>query len=350
MAAGDYSYHPHTLGSMIAQGYAGAQDSLASSQAVSAARQTAAQQYQQEQSQNQIQRIKEALPLLSLQAQQAAGQKALQIGLGGGGGGAPGTNIANPGQPLTPFIAPNLPKDISPAEDQMVRTVLGEAGGQPLAGQQGVAAVIKNRMDAGNQSAQDVIFAPNQFSSWTDPRTLKNMTTADPASKQYQDILKNVVRPVMSGDAKDPTGGATNFYAPKGMPGGAPPSWAVNQQPTAVIGGHQFYKLPYGGGGAPSPAPVAGAPSVAPPVAGARPVLPPPQPAIAPNAGAQVAGPAAPTSGVIPTLAASPSQVGWSGRLGRQHQDRGQATVAPTTPPVTAQPPGLQDAAAQSHA
>ena len=71
-----------------------------------------------------------------------------------------------------------------------------------------------------------------------------------------------------------------NRYLPGARAALAPPPRPGNQPPAA------------------SPPPVPG--TVAPPVVGARPVLPPPQPAIAPNAGAQVAGPAAPTSGVIP--------------------------------------------------
>ena len=44
----------------------------------------------------------------------------------------------------------------------------------------------------------------------------------------------------------DNTNGATHFYAPSGMPGGQPPSWAVGQN-GQKIGSQYFYKLPLGG-------------------------------------------------------------------------------------------------------
>ena len=68
----------------------------------------------------------------------------------------------------------------------------------------------------------------------------------------------------MRGDVKDPTGGATNFYAPalmkdRGQPEG--PTWAKGQTPTVTIGGHAFYKLPYGGSGTTSTAAAPAAPA-----------------------------------------------------------------------------------------
>ena len=57
----------------------------------------------------------------------------------------------------------------------------------------------------------------------------------------------------MGGQAKDPTGGATNFYSPTAQATLAKtdnrplvPPWAVGQTPqeAAVIGAHNFYKLP----------------------------------------------------------------------------------------------------------
>jgi hypothetical protein len=42
-------------------------------------------------------------------------------------------------------------------------------------------------------------------------------------------------------DGRIPTNtGADHHYAPSGMPGGRPPSWAVVQTPTATIGGQHF--------------------------------------------------------------------------------------------------------------
>ena len=108
-----------------------------------------------------------------------------------------------------PFVGANLPAGVSADEDQLVRTVYGEAGGEPVAGQQAVAHVIKTRMKLGNQGVGDVVFAPNQFEAWSDPKNRPRMEALGPTDPQYQAILNNVVRPVISGQAQDPTGGAT---------------------------------------------------------------------------------------------------------------------------------------------
>jgi len=157
--------------------------------------------------------------------------------------------------PLTPFVAPNLPEGVTPEEDQAVRTVIGEAGGESPAGQQAVAATIKNRAKAGGQSVTDVIFTPNAYEPWNNPETRKKLEAIDPASEQYQRILTTAVRPILSGEAADPTGGATHFVNPvlqKSL-GREMPSWATGNRTT--IGNHEFYYPGYRapGGGGPAP-------------------------------------------------------------------------------------------------
>lgn len=166
-----------------------------------------------------------------------------------------GSTGGAPARPGTPFIPKNLPQGVSLDEDAMVRTVSGESKGQPLAGQRGVAAVILNRAKQSGTSPREVVFAPKQFEPWNGGKARVDMEAMDPASPEYQSILNNVVRPVASGAAADPTGGATHFYAPVAQAaatdGRAPvPNWAQGQTPSAVIGGHNFYNLPYGGRGA----------------------------------------------------------------------------------------------------
>ena len=280
----------------FAEGFQGAERSQRGSEQQAAATLAAQQQYAAGQQQQYLERLKTALPLLQMERAGAV-PNVLASGpaVPGTATGAGGPANAVPA-PLTPFIAKNLPAGVTPAEDQMVRTVIGEAGGEPLTGQQGVAAVIKNRMNLGKQDAQSVIFAPNQFEPWNNPATRAKLEGLDPSSQQYQEVLNKAVRPVMSGDAQDPTGGATNFYAPKLMPGGGP-SWAANQQPSATIGGHQFYKLPYGapptaqvagpgaptGGPASSPGPITPAPTETPPAASTAPAGTPPAPDTRPD-------------------------------------------------------------------
>lgn len=153
-------------------------------------------------------------------------------------------------KPGTPFTPPALPPGISLTEDAMVRTVAGEAAGEPLTGQRAVAAVIKNRAESSGADPRDVVFAPNQFEPWNGGAARQRLESMDPTSPQYQKILTDVVRPIMSGEVDDPTGGATHFYAPKAQAqlGRSAPSWATGT-PT-VIGNHNFYKVGYGPGSA----------------------------------------------------------------------------------------------------
>ena len=164
-----------------------------------------------------------------------------------------------------PFVGANLPSGVTPDEDQLVRTVYGEARGEPVAGQQAVASVIKTRMGLGKQGVQDVVFAPNQFEAWSDPKNRPGMEALDPNSPQYQAILNNVVRPVMSGQARDPTGGATNFYNPalQAQLGRSTPGFAQGNRTT--IGNHEFY---YGGYAPRGTATAAATPAAAPAGAG----------------------------------------------------------------------------------
>lgn len=163
-------------------------------------------------------------------------------------GGSASGFVGGGGRAFTPT---SLPSGVSPDEDAMVRTVAGEAGNEPLVGQQGVAAVIKNRAESSGGSPRDVVFAPNQFEPWNGGAARQRLESMDTNSPQYQKILNDVVRPIMSGEAQDPTGGATHFYAPKAQAalGRSAPSWATGA-PT-VIGNHNFYKVGYGPGSAP---------------------------------------------------------------------------------------------------
>jgi spore germination cell wall hydrolase CwlJ-like protein len=241
--------------------------------------------------------------------------------------------------PMTPFVAKNLPAGVTPQEDQMTRTVIGESGGEPLVGQQGVASVIKNRMASSGGSAQEVIFAPGQFEPWNNAQTRAKLEALDPNSADYQTVLTRAVRPVMSGQVQDPTAGATHFYSPTAQEalGRGTPSWAENQQPTQVIGRHMFYKLGYGAPtataqGAPAQPPAAVAQPPAAPAATAQPPEAQTPPGAPPSAAAQPPGapPAAPPTGNI-----APDQSGY-------HTAQAGAGVQPPPPGVKTAPPGPQ--------
>jgi spore germination cell wall hydrolase CwlJ-like protein len=156
-------------------------------------------------------------------------------------------------------VAPPMGWNPSPLNDidrdAMIKTIVGEAGGEPASGQAAVAHVILNRAALGgyspDQSIQGAAKAPtspgsrfHQFSVWNDPgmpdysKITHTITRDDP---QYV-AIGNVVDKVYSGATPDPTFGATHYYAPASMPGRRPPSWdaALAKLNSTKIGGNVF--------------------------------------------------------------------------------------------------------------
>jgi hypothetical protein len=239
------------------------------------------------------------------------GGSAVPGGGGGESGPAPSGGSYAPGTPFTPS---NLPPDISPDEDAMARTIVGEAADQGAVGQQAVAHVILNRAKGAGVTPRDVVFAPNQFEPWNGGPARSRLEALDPSSPDYQQALRNA-RLAASGQAPDPTGGATHFYAPQAQQqlGRSPPAWAQGQQPV-VIGGHNFYRVGYGPQAGAAPV-AAGSADVAEPGAppavargGAQPALvartgpPPLPPGIAGGGAAPAAAAVAPSPVVAPAV------------------------------------------------
>jgi spore germination cell wall hydrolase CwlJ-like protein len=231
--------------------------------------------------------------------------------------GTTGAGVGGTYAPGTPFTPKMLPPGISLDEDAMVRTIAGEAGNEPLQGQVAVAHVINNRAKGAGVSPRDVVFSPNQFEPWNGGAARARLEAMQPTDPAYQSILNNVVRPAMAGKAADPTGGATHFYAPVAQKalGREAPSWGQGT-PSAVIGGHNFYKLGYG----PGQARVAAAPDTTPAVApqAAPGIIPPTAPGVNPNAMVKIP----PTAPIVAAPAANPNA---GPRVGS----------APTVPAVT---------------
>lgn len=124
--------------------------------------------------------------------------------------------------------------------DLVVRTVLGEAGGEGPAGMSAVAHVIKNRVDAGTygKSASEVVLSPSQFSMWNPGDPAGSTARAiSPDSPQYQQAAK-IVDDAFAGRSADVTKGADHYYNPSA----ASPDWgpklaALND---VTIGNHRF--------------------------------------------------------------------------------------------------------------
>lgn len=153
--------------------------------------------------------------------------------------------------PDTPSSAGNPPLD--PRDrDLMIKTIYGEAAGEPPVGQAGIAHAILNRVAAGGygDGISGVVLAPaagvdpkrgyHEFSPWNtggasegNPRA-QQLSPIDPSYSRIGDIVDKAY----SGLIADPTHGATHYYGrmPR-PPKWAPPLAAENQ---VKIGGQTF--------------------------------------------------------------------------------------------------------------
>jgi hypothetical protein len=141
-------------------------------------------------------------------------------------------------------MATDLFNSYSPEDfDKAVRTVWGEARGEPPLGQQAVAAVILNRARSAKMSPTDVVMAKNQFEPWS--RNRAALEGLDANSPEYRKIA-SAIWPVWTGESADPTGGATHFYSPTAQRalGRQAPSW--DNGAGVDLGTHRFFKLGYG--------------------------------------------------------------------------------------------------------
>lgn len=138
----------------------------------------------------------------------------------------------------------NLVK-LLPLPIRIALTVFGEARGESEQGKIAVAWVCLNRERNINQF--DDILDPYQFSCWNygDPN-FDTILALLPFNQIYAECL-DIAYGVYFGKLPDPTGGATNYYAPKLMTmidptSGGKPTWAKDMQTTKIIGDHVFLK------------------------------------------------------------------------------------------------------------
>ncbi len=163
----------------------------------------------------------------------------------------PGNDVADLLYGQTPSTAGSAPLD--PRDrDLLIKTVYGEAAGEPPLGQAAIAHAILNRVSAGGygQGISGVVLAPaagvnpkrgfHEFSPWNAPGVpesnpaAQNLSPANPAYAKIGDIVDKVY----SGLIPDPTGGATHYYGY--MP--SPPKWAppLAAQNQVKIGNQTF--------------------------------------------------------------------------------------------------------------
>jgi hypothetical protein len=132
--------------------------------------------------------------------------------------------------------------DIDPeGRDLVIRTILGEAAGEPDFGQLAVAHVVRNRVNDGGYgtSAKDVVLAPKQFTPWeTRRRELLSYSQEDP---KYQRVGK-MVDAVWGGQVPDFTKGATHFANVGASDPSNQAGWIADMQRKGAmqIGRHTF--------------------------------------------------------------------------------------------------------------
>jgi len=148
-------------------------------------------------------------------------------------------------QPQQPQLAAN--GSIDPDLDAIVRTVYGEARNEAPEGQSAVASVILNRAKKTGRTPRDIVFEPNQFEPWNNPKTRAELESLTPGSPKYQAILQNIGAAFQG---QDVTGGADHFYSPTAQSalGRPPPKW--DNGTGRDLGRHRFFSLGYGGQGA----------------------------------------------------------------------------------------------------
>lgn len=133
-----------------------------------------------------------------------------------------------PGSPLAVSATPIASAlSLTPQDrDTMIRTVMGEAGGEGDQGMAAVALVMRNRLEDGSygKTMRDVALAPKQFSVWNGAGPGEGPARFDMNSDQYKKAAQ-IVDAVTSGRVADMTNGATHYYAPNGMQDGKAPAW-----------------------------------------------------------------------------------------------------------------------------
>ncbi len=125
--------------------------------------------------------------------------------------------------------------------DVMARTIWGESRGEPKAGREAVAWVIRNRLNRPKRFAPTIAGVCQQayqFSCWNrnDPNRPKMLTLTDEDPVFAE--CKKVASDVLTGDVPDPTHGS-QFYCTAAV--AAQTSWAKGHEPVVKIGHHWFY-------------------------------------------------------------------------------------------------------------
>ena len=135
--------------------------------------------------------------------------------------------------------------------DVLARTLWGEARGEGRAGMEAVACVALarqavvirrpgRRRQFGGPDVASICRAPMQFSCWNagDPN-YRWLTAPTIAAADFM-VARAIAIKALNGQLLDTTGGADHYCVSR-IAGQT--AWARGKTPTAVIGGHSFFKL-----------------------------------------------------------------------------------------------------------
>lgn len=139
---------------------------------------------------------------------------------------------------------------LSPVEI-LTLTLIGEARGEPIESQVGVANVIRNRVLARKQSYRSICLQPFQFSCWNDedPNRALLLTIADDLiAGRALDIPSRlqclcIARGIVNSEIMDNTKGSLNYLTTKLYESSHRPAWAKSVYYAIAHGNHTFFKI-----------------------------------------------------------------------------------------------------------
>ncbi len=129
-------------------------------------------------------------------------------------------------------------------EDILARTLYGEARGEGLAGLEGVASVILNRVTLSKKrkgywwgnTIKEVCLKPWQFSCWNEDDPNFRLIKAVKEDDKIFALCKRIARRAVSNVLNDTVNGATHYHHRN-----LRPKWSEGKIPCAEIGSHLFY-------------------------------------------------------------------------------------------------------------
>ncbi len=143
-----------------------------------------------------------------------------------------------------PYPEPGIPRDMQSDLMILAQTILGEAEGEMCDGKLAVGFTIVNRSKDSRwpDRVGDVCLQRLQFSAWNagSPRVPVMMNPKRRASLMIWRDCWRAATAAFFGLSCDPTGGANHYLVSEIQ---SSTYWARDENPTAIIGDHSFFRL-----------------------------------------------------------------------------------------------------------